>query len=105
MLLCFGGALVPSGTGLCLSCLPKQYHSTCSSLSQLIYNIFGYFLCPLVSGSIMDIFDDKLQGLIWGWRSVLMMAIIAPFFFLKALYNEAKFMSQEDYENQPDNLN
>ena len=33
MLLCFGGALVPSGTGLCLSCLPKQYHSTCSSLS------------------------------------------------------------------------
>jgi hypothetical protein len=32
-LLAFGGALIPNGTGVCLSCLPKEYHSSCSSLS------------------------------------------------------------------------
>ncbi|EGR30534.1 major facilitator superfamily protein, putative [Ichthyophthirius multifiliis] len=86
-LLAFGGALIPNGTGICLSCLPKVYHSTC-----------GYFLCPLLSGWIMDRFEDKNQGLVWGWRSVLCVGLITPFFFVTALRNEMKNIENQEFE-------
>lgn len=53
-------------------------------------------MCPLVSGSIMDLFDDKIEGLIWGWRSVLIMGLFGPILFGKALYNEARDLAEED---------
>lgn len=30
--------------------------------------MFGYFLSPLFSATIMDTFDDKLKGMKWGFR-------------------------------------
>jgi len=30
--------------------------------------MFGYFLSPLFSATIMDTFDDKLNGMKWGFR-------------------------------------
>lgn len=48
----------------------------------------------------MDQFDDKIVGLVWGWRSVVIMGVIAPILFSKALYNEAH-SPFEDYDAIP----
>ena len=82
-LLFFGGALIPTATGVVVNSV-KKYHiyiyiyiiyrenqSTSSAISQLIYNIFGYFLAPILSAAVMDSFPDKLEGLIWGFRLIL----------------------------------
>lgn len=45
----------------------------------------------------MDQFSDKIAGLVWGWRSVVIMGVIAPILFSKALYNEAH-SEVEDYD-------
>ena len=48
-----------------------------SSVSQLIYNMFGYFLSPIFSATIMDTFDDKLKGMKWGFRLNQFISVIA----------------------------
>lgn len=72
MLLFFGGCTVPTATGIVVSSVPKRQQNASSSLGQLIYNIFGYFLAPNISGLIMDAYDDKTQGLIVGIRFILL---------------------------------
>ena len=48
-----------------------------SSVSQLIYNMFGYFLSPIFSATIMDTFDDKLKGMKWGFRLNQFISLVA----------------------------
>lgn len=61
-------------------------------------------MCPLISGSIMDMFDNKLEGLIWGWRSVIIMGLLGPFLFGKALYNEARSITEFNSVNKENHL-
>ena len=51
-----------------------------SSFSQFIYNILGYFLSPLFSASIMDSFDDHVEGMKWGFRINELMCIFGVIF-------------------------
>lgn len=48
----------------------------------------------------MDQFQDKLAGLVWGWRSIVIMGIVAPFLFCKALYSEASnpYLDEDEEE-------
>ena len=54
----FGAAIIPVGTGIMISSVRKDSQATSSSLSQLIFNLFGYFFSPMLTGFIMDNFED-----------------------------------------------
>ena len=64
----FGAAIVPICTGIMISSIKQEDQATSNSLSQLIFNLGGYFLSPFLTGFIMDCFDDEKQGFIWGMR-------------------------------------
>ena len=78
----FGASMIPIGTGVMISSVPKDCQATSSSISQLVFNLFGYFCSPMITGFIMDRFDDEKQGFIWGMRVVFWWAIIALMFFI-----------------------
>ena len=73
----FGAAIIPIGTGIMISSVQKDCQATSSSISQLIFNLFGYFLSPTLTGYIMDSFYDKRQGFIWGMRVVFWWVIFS----------------------------
>ena len=76
----FGAAIIPIGTGVMISCVPKDCQATSSSISQLVFNLLGYFSSPMVTGFIMDRFEDEKEGFIWGMRLVFFWVIFALFF-------------------------
>jgi len=45
----------------------REYQTSASALSQMVYNMLAYFASPLFSGSIMDLFSNKLEGMLWGF--------------------------------------
>ena len=89
----FGAAMIPIGTGVMISCVPKDCQATSSSISQLIFNLFGYFSSPMITGFIMDRFDDEKRGFIWGMRVVFWWVIVALIFFISSY-----FISKENYK-------
>ena len=76
----FGAAIIPMGTGIMISCVPKDCQATSSSMSQLIFNLLGYFSAPMITGFIMDRFEDEKLGFIWGMRVIFFWVIVALFF-------------------------
>jgi hypothetical protein len=53
-LLFFGAALIPTATGVIVNSVTREHQATSSSMSQLIYNTFGFFLAPVLSAAVMD---------------------------------------------------
>ena len=49
----FGATMIPIGTGVMISSVPKDCQATSSSISQLVFNLFGYFSSPMITGFIM----------------------------------------------------
>ena len=78
----FGAAIIPVGTGLMISSVRKDCQATSSSLSQLTFNLFGYFFSPILTGYIMDKFTDKKEGFIWRMRIIFWWVIFALFFMI-----------------------
>ena len=39
----FGAAIIPIGTGIMISAVPKSCQATSSSISQLVFNLLGNF--------------------------------------------------------------
>ena len=78
----FGAAIIPVGTGIMISSVRKDCQATSSSLSQLIFNLFGYFFSPILTGFIMDNFEDRRIGFIWGMRVVFWWVIFALIFLI-----------------------
>ena len=76
----FGAAIIPIATGIMISSVPKDCQATSSSISQLVFNLFGYFSSPMVTGFIMDIFEDEKLGMIWGMRVIFFWVSIALIF-------------------------
>jgi MFS family permease len=66
-LLFFGACIMPTATGIIVDCVPRELQAATSSFSQLLYNIFGFFLAPFLSALIMDRFGNGDEGLIWGF--------------------------------------
>jgi hypothetical protein len=62
----FGAAIVPVSTGIMVSSVKINSQAASSSFSQLIFNLFGYFFSPILTGIIMDLFEDKVEGFKWG---------------------------------------
>ena len=94
----FGAAIIPIGTGIMISSVQKDCQATSSSISQLIFNLFGYFFSPMLTGYIMDKFSDKRQGFIWGMRVVFWWVIFSLIFFIISY-----FIAMNKYENEKNN--
>ena len=96
----FGAGIIPIGTGIMISAVPKDCQATSSSISQLIFNLFGYFFSPMITGFIMDSFIDKRKGFIWGMRVVFWWVIFSLFFFIISY-----FVAQNKYQKIKKNNN
>ncbi len=57
-LLFFGAALIPTATGVIVNSVSREHQATSSSMSQLIFNTFGFFMAPVLSAAVMDQFTD-----------------------------------------------
>ena len=86
LLLFFGGCIIPSATGIIVNYMPKEFQSSSSSVSQLVFNFGGYFLSPLMSAALMDQFQDKIGALKWGFRFTLSFSLVSLGFILAAYY-------------------
>ncbi|CRG99371.1 sugar transporter, putative [Plasmodium relictum] len=90
-----GSALVPVAVGMLLSCVDNHQKSLSSAVSQVIYNVFGWFSAPLLSGIIMDIMhkytNDNRLALKTGFTMILYSSSIG---FLLLLY--ANFLDFSD---------
>jgi len=53
-LLFFGAALIPTATGVVVNSVSRENQAASSSMSQLIFNLGGYFLSPVLSAAVMD---------------------------------------------------
>ena len=89
----FGAAIIPIGTGVMISAVPKSCQATSSSISQLVFNLLGYFFSPMITGFIMDKFVDKRLGFIWGMRVVFWWVIFSLLFF-----SISYFIAKRNYE-------
>lgn len=81
-LLFFGAALIPTATGIVINSVTREHQATSSSLSQLIFNLAGYFSAPVVSAAVMDMFDDEVIGMTWGFRVCLWWSGLAIIFII-----------------------
>ena len=99
----FGAAIIPIAIGIMISCVPKDCQATSSSISQIVYNLLGYFCSPMITGFIMDLFEDEKQGFIWGMRLVFFWVIIALVFifasYLVSYYNYKKNNNEEQEDS------
>jgi hypothetical protein len=74
-------------------------------MSQLIFNLGGYFLAPVLSAYVMDCFDDPDEGFIWGYRVVLWWSIFGLIFIACAwiyVANAEKLQDDDDYSGPQD---
>ena len=94
----FGAAIIPIGTGVMISCVPKDCQATSSSISQLVFNLLGYFSSPMVTGFIMDRFEDEKEGFIWGMRLVFFCVIFALFFIWASYIVSYRKSKRNNYE-------
>jgi MFS family permease len=53
-LMFFGGATLPSLTGIMLNMVQSNQKTTANSIAYLIFNIFGYLPSPFIYGFITD---------------------------------------------------
>eukprot|EP00760_Papus_ankaliazontas_P038321 PhM_4_TR9081/c0_g1_i4/m.92502 len=72
MLLFLGGAVVPTATGMMMSCVPRDMRNLGSSFAAMTFNLFGYFLGPFLCGAIADVADLR-----WGFRIVMLWSVVA----------------------------
>ena len=56
-LLFFGGAILPSLTGVMLNTVNINQKTTANALANLCYNLFGYLPAPFIYGMIYDAGD------------------------------------------------
>ena len=96
----FGASIIPIATGIMISTVPKDCQATSSSISQLIFNLFGYFSSPMITGFIMDSFEDKNQGFIWGMRVIFWWAIICLICFITSYFISKNNNRRNSGENE-----
>ena len=68
-----------------VSSVSRDLQSASSAFGQIFFNIFGFFAAPILSGYIIDQFDDPVLGLTWGYRLILWSNIFAVIFLSCAL--------------------
>lgn len=55
LVLFFGGAILPSCSGILVSIVPRRLRPLASALCIVVINLFGYFLSLVLTGLLMDV--------------------------------------------------
>ncbi|VWU50778.1 major facilitator superfamily domain-containing protein, putative, partial [Hepatocystis sp. ex Piliocolobus tephrosceles] len=86
--------------GMLLSCVSNHQKNLSSAVSQVIYNVFGWFSAPLLSGTIMDIMhkytNDNRLALKAGFTMILYSSFIGFIFLFYA--NFLDFVDKKENE-------
>ena len=61
-LLFFGGACLPALTGIFIDTCERRDKAMASSISQISFNLLGYFASPFFSGWIMGFLEQRLDS-------------------------------------------
>jgi len=59
LLLFFGGALLPSLTGIMLSSVPEHMRGSANSVATLTYNMLGWMPSPFIYGLVSKLAGDE----------------------------------------------
>ena len=84
-LLFLGACVVPTCYGIMVSSVHRNLQSASSAFGQIFFNIFGFFAAPILSGYVIDLYDDPVRGLTWGYRLILWSNAFALLFLAIAL--------------------
>lgn len=69
LMLFAGGAVLPAATGLLMAVVRQDERSAASSFANIFFNVFGYFLGPLLCG----FFSNLMESLTWGISVTLLL--------------------------------
>jgi len=101
-LLFFGGAILPSLTGVMLNTVNINQKTTANALANLCYNLFGYLPAPFIYGMIYDAGDGGNSryslGMLCFWTiPTISSFLIATYMIIKQdLFN----WKEEEAKNQ-----
>jgi len=83
--LIFGGAIIPSATGVLINAVPAEARQVASAGSMLFFNLFGYALSPLFSAMVMQLVQGSPEyKLTIGFRIVMCWGVIGVIAFVGA---------------------
>lgn len=97
LILFFGGALLPTATGISISSVPPHTRPIASAMAMLFYNLVGYAMAPVVCGAIAQSYNLRV-----GFRFVLLSSsfalLLVTFAWFTALlgYHHLKASAVED---------
>ena len=80
-ILFFGGALLPTATGISVSSVPPHTRPLASACAMLFYNLIGYGMAPVVCGMVAEAYNLRV-----GFRFVLLSSILALAFVILAWF-------------------
>ena len=78
------GCTIPVCFGIVVGCVPKSAQNTASAVYNLIFNFGALGIAPIVTGSIIDGYQNQREGMIAGYRAILYMSLITPVLLLLA---------------------
>lgn len=100
-LLFFGAALVPIATGVVINSVSREHQVTSSAMSQLIFNLGGFFSAPIISALVMEQFKDEIEGMVWGFRVCLWWSLFGVFYMtLSWIAAVIKFKNYQLFYNE-----
>lgn len=88
----FGGATLPACSGILVSIVPRDFRPLSSSVSMMVFNMFGYFSSLVLSGYLMEWLEadpakcDIVCSMTWGFRLILFWSCFSVAFILCAYW-------------------
>ena len=86
----FGGAVLPSITGIMLNTIDGNLKTTANSLANLSYNLIGYLPAPFIYGAIYDSGQGKNS------RLAMSALMFSPIISISALQIGAYYLVKTD---------
>ena len=108
-MLFFGGTVLPGCTGVAVSVIPRSLRPISSSVSLVIFNLFGYSLSLILSGTIMQIAANNIPdcdytcSLRFGFASIIFWSAWSLVLLAAAIYfsyKERKRRENEESERE-----
>ena len=93
--LLFGGAIMPTLTGIVITSLPQHLRASGNSLQLFIGTLFGYLPAPYVYGAIEDIFNDGGRKSMFFNMSYLIVCVVLLGYSRHLKYNMKNIMNFE----------
>ena len=107
----FGGSIMPGLTGILLNSLDANMKEAGNSITQIIYNLIGYFPAPFLYGLVCNLTGGKKSK--WGLIMLMSFTVVGMFYLKKAndfqeenFYNGlSKSILRDAHEGDNKNIN